>query len=50
MIGPLFGSILLENFDATYRIIFEIAAYVLAASLVSSLVLSKNRPKTKHET
>ena len=49
MIGPLFGSILLENFDATYRIIFEIAAYVLAASLVSSLVLSKNRPQTKHE-
>ena len=49
MIGPLFGSFLLENFDATYRIIFEIAAYVLAASLVSSLVLSKNRPKTKHE-
>ena len=49
MVGPLFGSILLENFDATYRIIFEIAAYVLAASLVSSLVLSKNRPKTKHE-
>ena len=49
MIGPLVGSILLENFDATYRIIFEIAAYVLAASLVSSLVLSKNRPKTKHE-
>ena len=49
MIGPLFGSILLENFDATYRIIFEIAAYVLAASLVSSLVLSKNRPQSKHE-
>ena len=49
MIGPLFGSILIENFDATYRIIFEIAAYVLAASLVSSLVLSKNRPQSKHE-
>ena len=49
MIGPLFGSILLENFDATYRIIFEIAAYVLAASLVSSLVLSKNKPLIKHE-
>mgnify|MGYP003319610584 FL=1 len=49
MIGPLFGSILLENFDATYRIIFEIAAYVLAASLVSSLVLSKNRTLIKHE-
>ena len=49
MIGPLFGSILLENFDATYRIIFEIAAYVLAASLISALVLSKNRPIVKHE-
>jgi MFS family permease len=49
MIGPLFGSILLENFDATYRIIFEIAAYVLAASLVSSLILSKNRPVINHE-
>ena len=49
MIGPLFGSILLENFDATYRIIFEIAAYVLAAALVSSLVLSKNRTLIKHE-
>ena len=49
MIGPLFGSILLENFDATYRIIFEIAAYVLAAALVSSLIVSKNRPIIKHE-
>ena len=49
MIGPLFGSILIENFDATYRIIFEIAAYVLAAALVSSLVLSKNRTIIKHE-
>ena len=49
MIGPLFGSILIENFDATYRIIFEIAAYVLAAALVSSLIVSKNRPIIKHE-
>ena len=49
MIGQLFGSIILENFDATYRIIFEIAAYVLAAALVSSLVLSKNRTIIKHE-
>jgi|TARA_B100001750_G_scaffold60612_1_gene48081 MFS family permease len=49
MIGPLIGSILLEGFDATYRIIFEIAAYVLVASLVSSLILTKNRPIVKHE-
>ena len=50
MIGPLIGSILLDSFDVTYRIIFEIAAYVLVASLVSSLILSKNRPTIKHET
>ena len=50
MIGPLVGSILLDSFDMTYRIIFEIAAYVLVASLVSSLILSKNRPTVKHET
>ena len=50
MIGPLIGSILLDSFDMTYRIIFEIAAYVLVASLVSALVLSKNRPTIKHET
>ena len=49
MIGPLFGSVLLESFDMTYRIIFEIAAYVLVAALVSSLILSKNRPIIKHE-
>jgi MFS family permease len=49
MIGPLFGSILLESFDASYRIIFEIAAYVLAASLVSALIVSKNKPLIKHE-
>ena len=50
MIGPLIGSILLDSFDMTYRVIFEIAAYVLIASLVSSLILSKNRPTVKHET
>ena len=50
MIGPLIGSILLDSFDMTYRVIFEIAAYVLIASLVSSLVLSKNRPTVIHET
>ena len=49
MIGPLIGSVLLENFDASYRMIFEVAAYVLVASLISSLVLSKNRPIVKHE-
>jgi len=49
MIGPLLGTLLLDNFDLTYRILFEIAAYVLAAAIVSSLVVSKNRIKEKHK-
>lgn len=42
MIGPLVGSFLLEHFDVSYRIIFQIAAFSIATSLVASLVLSKN--------
>lgn len=42
MIGPLVGSFLLEHFDVSYRIIFQIAAFSIATSIVASLVLSKN--------
>ena len=38
MIGPLLGTIILDSFDLTYRILFEIAAFVLAAAIISSLV------------
>ena len=48
MIGPLLGTLLLDNLDLTYRILFEVAAFVLAASIVSSLIVSKNRIKEKH--
>ena len=48
MIGPLLGTLLLDNLDLTYRILFEVAAFVLAASIVSSLMVSKNRIKEKH--
>jgi MFS family permease len=47
MIGPLVGSFLFEHFDTTYRMIFQIAAFAIATSLVSSLVLSKDG-KTNH--
>jgi len=48
MIGPLLGTLLLDNLDLTYRILFEVAAFVLAASIVSSLIVSKNRIREKH--
>lgn len=42
MIGPLVGSFLLEHFDVTYRIIFQVSAFAMATSLVFSVLLSKN--------
>ena len=48
MIGPLVGSFLLEHFDVSYRIIFQIAAFAIATSLVSSLMLSKDKDVTHH--
>lgn len=46
MIGPLVGSFLFEHFDVSYRIIFQIAAFAIATSLVSSLMLSKDKDVT----
>ena len=47
MIGPLVGSFLLEHFDVSYRVIFQIAAFAIATSLVFSLMLSKNGKTTR---
>jgi len=49
MIGPLLGTLFLDSFDLTYRILFEVAAFVLAAAIISSLIVSKNRIKEKHQ-
>jgi len=49
MIGPLIGSVILENYDENYRFIFEIATYILVASIVSAIGLSRNRPIVKSE-
>lgn len=46
MIGPLVGSFLLEHFDVSYSMIFQIAAFAIATSLVSSLMLSKDKDVT----
>jgi MFS family permease len=42
MIGPLVGSFLFEQFDVSYRIIFQVAAFTIATSLIASIMLSKN--------
>jgi MFS family permease len=49
MIGPLLGTAFLENVDATYRILFQIAAFILAAGIITALLASKKHIKKHHE-
>lgn len=41
MIGPLVGTFLLEGLDITYRTLFVIATFIMAAAITSSLQLAK---------
>ncbi|MDF2422001.1 MAG: MFS transporter [Nitrosopumilus sp.] len=49
MIGPLLGSVLLEGVDITYRVLFQIAAFILAAAIIFALVASRKSVKKHHE-
>ncbi len=49
MIGPLLGTALLEGLDTTYRTLFQIAAFILAAAIVSALLASRKNVKKHHE-
>ena len=40
-IGPLIGSVLLENFDASLRLVFQFAAFILAFAMISSISSSR---------
>ncbi len=49
MIGPLLGSVFLERLDITYRILFQIASFILAAAIITSLLASKKTIRNHHE-
>ena len=49
MVGPLLGSALLEGVDITYRILFQIAAFILAAAIITALLASRKSVKKHHE-
>ncbi len=49
MIGPLLGTALLEGLDVTYRVLFQIAAFILAAAIITSLLASRKKVKKHHE-
>lgn len=50
MTGPLIGTFLLENFDVTYRILFQYSTYTIAIAIITGLLLSKYGKTTQHST
>lgn len=49
MVGPLLGTASLEGLDVTYRVLFQIAAFILAAAIITSLLASRKKVKKHHE-
>jgi len=49
MIGPLLGTVFLEEMDFTYRILFQVTAFILATSIVSALLVSRRSKKDHQE-
>ena len=49
MIGPLLGTVFLEELDFTYRVLFQVTAFILATSLVCALLVSRRGRKVHHE-
>ena len=49
MVGPLLGTVILEELDITYRILFQIAAFILAAAIITALLASRKRVRNHHE-
>ena len=49
MIGPLLGTVFLEGMDITYRILFQITAFILASAIITALLVSRKRVRIHHE-
>ena len=49
MAGPLLGTVFLDNLDVTYRILFQITAFILAAAIITSLLVSRKKVRIHHE-
>ena len=41
MVGPLLGTVFLEELDITYRILFQITAFILATAIISSILFQE---------
>lgn len=50
MIGPLIGTFLLDGLDVSYRMLFQIATFVMASSIIFALQLTKKQTHANHTT
>ena len=50
MIGPLLGSVFLEDLESSYRFLFEIASYILISAVLFSMLLSRGRVRKEEDT
>ena len=49
MTGPLIGNVFLEGIDVTYRVLFQITAFILATAIISAILVSRNNITNHHE-
>ena len=49
MVGPLLGSVFLEGLDITYRVLFQVTAFILASAMISAILVSRKSVKRHHE-
>ena len=49
MIGPLVGTAFLEGLDFTYRVLFQITAFILATAIITALLVSRKSIANHHE-
>lgn len=50
MIGPLIGTFLLDGLDVSYRLLFQIATFVMASSIIFALQLTKKQMHANYTT
>ncbi|WP_420545985.1 MFS transporter [Nitrosopumilus sp.] len=49
MAGPLLGTVFLEGLDITYRVLFQITAFILAGTIITSILVSRRSIKNHKE-
>lgn len=49
MIGPLLGTVFLEGLDITYRILFQITAFISVSAMIFALLISRKKVTNHHE-